>query len=115
MKIETTIECTERGVCLFSTDLTVVIGYRVDADNELRWWVDEFLIEGEHAIWSTNGTYDGRRPVSHVVPLHLAEVFNRYLKRDKIEEEIIDRLIDSGELRRDTSASKAADYHARVL
>lgn len=115
MQIETTIEAMERGVCLFSTDVTVSVDYTVDDNDNVLWRVDEYIVQGDQCIWRPDGTYT-REKVRHSVPEYLSSVFDRYLNKQQIEDEIIERLLESGEIcHRDCSARMLGDYHARVF
>jgi hypothetical protein len=102
MKIETTISCMINGVCLFETDVTAVIDYKYDRRHgELDWWVDEYLVEGEHRIWDKAGHSTGKQSVTIVVPEKLAEAFDEHLDRDWMEEQIRERLADYADDRAD--------------
>jgi hypothetical protein len=109
MKIETTISCIIGGVCLFETDVTAVIDYKVDRRyGELEWWVDEYRVEGEQRVWAKDGT-SSLQAVSITVPDNLAEVFDQYVAREWMEEQIRERLADMDSDRGDYLRDMAQD------
>jgi hypothetical protein len=84
------------GVCILECDVTAVIDYKVDRrHNELEWWVDEYRLEGDQYIWGDKGESLGVKNVCVVVPEKLAEVFDDYLDKDWMDEQVRERLADS--------------------
>lgn len=109
MRIQTTIEIEKDGVCLVQQDVTVSVDYTI-RDGEVSWVVDQYIMEGVKFV--------GGKPefVDCAAPEVLAKVFDAYLDKADIEEKLIERLLDDGELSLDeSSVSLAADYHSRVL
>jgi hypothetical protein len=110
MKIPTTISVMLGGVCVIETDVTAVIDYKIDRRHgELEWWVDEFRIEGKHRIWDKDGTSSSENYVSIVVPASLATVFDEHLNRDRIDEQVRERLADMESDRGDYLRDMAED------
>lgn len=110
MKIPTTISCIINGVCLFETDVTAVIDYKIDRRyGELEWWVDEYRVEGAHRIWDKDGRSAGEQAVSITVPENLADVFDKYLDRDWMDSEVRERLADMDDDRGDWLRDKVMD------
>lgn len=110
MKIETTITVLEQGVCIIECDVTANIDYKIDRRHgELEWWVDQYTVEGEHRIWDMHGVSHGTQKVCVVIPDKLAEVFDEYLDREKIGEQVREHLADIDDDRADYLRDMAMD------
>jgi hypothetical protein len=115
MKIETTVTGMKDGICVFEQDVIVSVVYDVDRDNELTWSVDEYIIEGPKRVWDDTAQKWTYPVIAVSAPECLAKVFDEYLDKEALEEELIERLIDMREMRQDDYADARADYNARVL
>ena len=109
MKFDTTITAMKDGICLFETDVVVIVDHKVDRYNELEWWVDEYRVEGTRRTWDDTANQWIETKVDTKVPQALAEVFNHYLDEGKIEEKIREQLAEERYERADFARDLAMD------
>jgi hypothetical protein len=101
MKIETTISAIHGGICIFEADVTCEIDWSVDRYNEIDWVVDQYIVTGTRRKWDDMAQKWVEFPHEVSVPDALADVFDAYLDREKMEEKIRENLADYGDDRGD--------------
>lgn len=113
--IQTTVSVTKDGYCILEQDVTVCVLYEIREGGEVTWSVDRYLIFGTKVAFDPVARVNRQIWNDIEVPEVLAKVFDAYLDRDWIEEQLGEQLQASGELRGSPSGAERADYHARVL
>ena len=116
MKIPTTITAMKDNICLFETDAIAHVEYDFDEFGGISWFVDQWTVEEASQVWNdTRRVWEKRTKVA-AVPETLAKVFDSYMDKEWLEEQLIERLLDAGVIDTgETSASMRGDYQARVI
>jgi hypothetical protein len=116
MKISTTITAMKDNICLFETDAIAHVEYDFDEFGGISWFVDQWTVEERQAVWNdARGIWEQHTKVA-AVPEALAKVFDSYMDKEWLEEQLIERLLDAGVIDTgETSASMRGDYQARVI
>jgi hypothetical protein len=109
MKIETTISAIHGGLCIFEADVTCEIDWRKDRYGELEWHVDQYVVTGKRRKWDDMAQKWVEFPHDVAVPEKLAEVFDTYLDREKMEKYIHEQLADMDSDHGDYLRDKAMD------
>ena len=109
MKIDTTITALKDGLVLFETDVTFSIDYSKDRYGELEWNVDEYIVSEKRKVWDEMAQKWTEREFTTSVPEPLAEVFDTYLDRTWMEEQIREYLRDCDDDRGDYLRDMAMD------
>ena len=116
MKIRTTITAEKDGLTLFETDVVAHVEYDFDEFGGISWHVDQWTVEEQYEVWNNTHHFFEKRTKSAAVPEALAKVFDSYMDKEWLEEQLIERLLDAGVIDTgETSASMRGDYQARVL
>lgn len=95
MKIPTTITAEADGACIFEADVICHIDAHRDRYGELEWIVDQYVITDERRVWDDT-QQKWRTEVREIaVPERLAEVFDHYLNKRWMAEQIHERLMEA--------------------
>lgn len=111
--IETTVTAEEGGVFLFETDCVAEIEYELDNNDLYDWSIVDFRFD------KTEGRWDGEvfRQVKLAevwCPDDFRSILLRHVDHAEVQERLIDRLTDAGELTLPGNSLRS-DYHASVL
>lgn len=113
--IQTTIAATKNGYCILEQDVTVCVLYDIREASEVTWSVDRYLLSGSRLAFDPVARRNRQLWTDVEAPEVLAKAFDVYLDREWIEEQLVEQLQASGELRGNSCNADHADYHARVL
>lgn len=112
--IDTTITAEEGGVFLFETECVAQVEYEI-ADNDLYdFSIIDFRFDKTEGRW--NGEVFSRVKLAEVwCPDDLREILFRHADYNYIQEALIAKLTEAGELALPSSAADRAAYHAGLL
>ena len=111
--IDTTITAEEGGVFLFETECVAEVEYELDNNDLYDWSIVDFRFDKTEGRW--DGEVFKRVKVAETwCPDDLRAILLRHVDHAFVQERLIDRLTDAGELTIVTAADRAA-YHAGVL
>jgi len=112
-RIQTTIAVEREGVFLFETGCIAEVAYELDGNALYDFAIDGFIFEKTESRW--NGEVFGPVKTGEVLcPPALREILLEHADYAGIEEQLIEQLTASGEIK-PASAKLRADHHAAVL
>jgi len=112
--IPTTISAFEGDVFLFETECIALVEYELDGNEIYDFEITGFRFDKTESRW--NGEVFSPMVVAQArCPDDLCEVLRRYADYAAIEQQLIENLLDAGELKPSSNAELSADYRAAVL
>ena len=115
--IDTTVTAMLGDVCIIEKDCTAEVEYQIEDGDLADWYIRDFRFDDERTAWDDMaGEWTRKKVAEHWCPDELRPAFLHYADKEHIEERLVEKLIDSGEISLGSAAeSLRSDYHASVL
>jgi hypothetical protein len=112
--IDTTIAVEHNGVFLFETECVAQVEYEIDGTDLYDFSITDFRFDKTEGRW--DGEVFRRVTVAEAwCPADLREILYRFVDYNFVQEKLLERLTETGELKAPGSTELRADHHAAVL
>lgn len=113
--IPITINAEDNGVFLFETECVAEIEFQTDRSDGLTGWhVSNLRFDKMNSDYC-NGVWTRHKVAEAWASKSLFNVLLPYVDQRDLEERLVEKLLEDGEIALPSSAALRADYHAAVL